>query len=67
MSRRARKAADPVEQAGIPLERIAEEAAGGKQRADPEERSDPIEEQECGIGHAVLAGDGRRERWPGRG
>ena len=50
------------EQAGIALEQVAEEAAGGQQRTHPERGADAVKKQKAAKAHAVLAGDGRSQR-----
>ena len=58
----AREPSHPVQQARVFLEGVAEQAAGKQKSADPESRSQAVKQQEAVEGHAVLAGDRRRQR-----
>ena len=58
----AGEAAGPVEQAGVALDEVAEEASGSEQRAQPGECADAVVEEKGREAHAVLAGDGWGER-----
>ena len=58
----AREPPNPIQQARVAFKSIAKQPADGKQSADPERGSDPVEEQEAGVAHAIFACDRRGQR-----
>ena len=54
--------ARPVQQMGIAVEQVAEEAASAQQCAHPKNGPGAVEEDEAAVRHSLLPGHGRRQR-----
>ena len=61
-SSRTREAPCPIEQAGVALEQITEEAPDQQDRHDPQRAANGVKKQERAISHPILPGNRRGQR-----